>query len=214
MVRLKVYLKIDVLTINNIKYFDIVYKNITFADEKLKNNEMENVYPLLKFEGMYDTSTTSVVAVFRDKEMAKNEAERLNNEMEILKKKVDKVFFNENKNRDTLGTFGDFIDNEVIILILKNEHPDYYDFYVKTDYLNDVLDSDKEREIASKIDKLLYDDYLNDVDKLCQYASAHYNDKVVNKIRLYFEYKNNCTNSNFYEGLPSYYASEESIPIY
>lgn len=48
---------------------------------------MENVYPLLKYEGVYDTSTTSVVSVFCDKEMAKNEAKRLNDAMEKLKEK-------------------------------------------------------------------------------------------------------------------------------
>lgn len=176
---------------------------------------MENVYPLLKYEGVYDTSTTSVVSVFRNKEIAQNEAKRLNDEMENLKKRVDDVFYDEDKNKDTLGTFGDFIDNELILLILKNEYPDYYEFYLRTDCLNDVFDDDDDKqEIASEIDKLLYDKYLNDIDKLRWYALKYYDKATADKIKLYFEYKNNCTDGNFYEGLPSYYASEISIPVY
>lgn len=175
---------------------------------------MENVYPLLKYEGVYDTSTTSVVSVFRDKEMAKNEAKRLNDEMESLKKRVDDAFYNEDKEKDTIGTFGDFIDNELILLILKDEYPEYYDFYFMTDCLCDAFDDDNKRELASEIDKLLYDNYLNDVSKLCQYAAKHYDKETADKVKLYFEYKNNCTDGSFYEGLPFYYASEVSIPIY
>lgn len=214
MVLLKLYQKIVVLTINNIECFVIIYNIITFADENKKVIKMENVYPLLKYEGVYDTSTTSVVSVFRDKEMAKNEAKRLNDEMEDLKKRVDDVFFDKNKNRDTLGTFGDFIENELLLLILKDEYPEYYNFYLITDCLYDVFDDDNKREIASEIDKLLNNNYINDIDKLCQYAAKHYGKETVDKIKLYFEYKNNCTGGNFYEGLPSYYASEVSIPVY
>lgn len=131
-----------------------------------------------------------------------------------LKKRVDDVFFDNDKNRDTLGTFGDFIDNELILLILKDEYPEYYEFYFATDCLNDAFDDDNKQEIASEIDKLLNDNYFNDIDKLCRYAAKHYNKETVDKIKLYFEYKNNCTNGDFYEGLPFYYASEVSIPVY
>lgn len=175
---------------------------------------MENVYPLLIHEGVYDTRTTRVVSVFRDKEMAKNEAKRLNNEMEELKKKVDNVFFNEDKNRNTIGAFGDFINNELILLILKDEYPEYYNFYFMTDCLFDVFDDDNKRELASEIGKLLNNNYINDIDKLCRYATKLYDEETADKVKLYFEYKNNCTDGNFYNGLPSYYASETSIPVY
>lgn len=175
---------------------------------------MQEIYILIKSEGIYDSQTSFPVAAFMNREAAEKECKRLNDEMDDLDQRFHKLFGSDDAD-EKCADFGKFLENKIAIKILKVEHPDYYDFYIKTDGLCNVDDDKpKDLELSNEIYHLIDDIYLNDADKLCKYAKEAYKDIVLDKIKVYVEYKNKCSYSDFYEGLPSYYVTNESIPLY
>lgn len=175
---------------------------------------MQEIYILIKSEGIYDSQTSSPVAAFMDKEAAEKECKRLNNEMDDLYQRFYNLFGSDDAD-EKCADFVEFLENRIAIKILKAEHPDYYDFYIKTDGLCNIdNDNQDDLELSNEIYCLIDDIYLNDADKLCKYAKESYKDIVLDKIKVYVEYKNKCSYGDFYEGLPSYYVTDESIPLY
>lgn len=173
---------------------------------------MQKIFVLIKCEGIYDTSTSSPCAAFLRKDDADKECKRLNDEMDSLRKAFGELFeIDGDENFD----FGEFIEDHLIIKILEDEYPEYYDFFIKTDKLASVNNDDpNEITLCDEICELIYDKYINDFDKLRRYAKKFYDDTIVKKVEVYTEYRKNCSYGDIYEGLPSYYVSSEGILLY
>lgn len=215
--RLKIFQKNVVLTINNTIYFVIRRIICTFASLNKKMNnyvKMTNVYILMKSEGQYDSRSEDAVAVFTDKSKAKEECKRLNDEMDELQDKYMALFGDPDDIDDNGTEFANYLEDDLAVKILQCEHPEYYNFYIKSNRLNDIDDNPKDIELSNKVYERI-DFYTNEPAILCSYAGKfNLGKEVIDKIKVYTEYKRKSSYHNIYEGLPSYYVPESEIPLY
>lgn len=175
---------------------------------------MEKVYCLLRYDGTYDSSSTSVVSVFTDKDVAVKECKHLNDNMDGLFEKIRSLCSDEEDVDHFLSSACDLIDNKVAIGLLKTEYPSYYDFYKETDGLNKIKENDEDVELCNKICEILFEKYPKETDKLYEYTLNHYDKTTAEKVKVYSEYLNSCSYGDIYEGLPSYGVTDEPIPLY
>ena len=188
---------------------------LCIVKQKMNNYvKMTNVYILMKSEGQYDSCSENAVAVFTDKSKAEKECKRLNNEMNELQDKFLSLFGNNDDIADNGIEFAHYLEDDLAVKILQCEHPEYYDFYVKSNRLYDIDDNPKDIELSNKIYERI-DSYSNEPAILCSYADKfNLGKEVIDKIKVYTEYVRNCSYHNIYEGLPSYYVPESEIPLY
>ena len=188
---------------------------LCIVKQKMNNYvKMTNVYILMKSEGQYDSRSENAVAVFTDKSKAEKECKRLNDEMNKLQDKFLSLFGNTDDIADNGIEFAHYLEDDLAVKILQCEHPEYYDFYVKSSRLSDIDDNPKDIELSNKIYERI-DFYSNEPAILCSYADKfNLGKEVIDKIKVYTEYVRNCSYHNIYEGLPSYYVPESEIPLY
>ena len=188
---------------------------LCIVKQKMNNYvKMTNVYILMKSEGQYDSYSENAVAVFTDKSKAEKECKRLNDEMNELQDKFLSLFGNTDDIADNGIEFAHYLEDDLAVKILQCEHPEYYDFYVKSNRLYDIDDNPKDIELSNKIYERI-DFYSNEPEILCSYADKfNLGKEVIDKIKVYTEYVRNCSYHNIYEGLPSYYVPESEIPLY
>lgn len=176
--------------------------------------KMTNVYILMRSDGHYDSRSENVVAVFTDKSKAKEECKRLNDEMNELQDKYMALFGNPGDIDDNGIEFAHYLEDDLAVKILQCEHPEYYNFYIKSYLLNNIGNNPKDIELSNKAYERI-DFYSNEPAILCSYADKfNLGKEVIDKIKVYTEYVRNCSYHNIYEGLPSYYVPESEIPLY
>lgn len=168
----------------------------------------------MKSEGTYDSCSEIAVAVFIDKMKAEEECKRLNDEMNDLQNKYRELFGNTDEIDNDGVKFGHYIEDDLAVKILQCEHPEYYDFYIKSNRLYDIDDNPKDIELSNKVYERI-DFYSNEPAILCSYADKfNLGKEVIDKIKVYTEYIRKCSYHDIYEGLPLYYVPESEIPLY
>lgn len=168
---------------------------------------MENVYILEESIGMYSDEHSWPIKAYRSYEKAKSECDKLNKEMDEIQHSFDKL---NDKDTDT-----ESLINEVKEFIFQEARPDlfgkwYQMYHSEEDYSWDDETAEVEGEYYN-----ITDEAEKNVEKFISTAKSlnKFSEEELSDIETYLTYLRYCYDGNIYDGLPSYYVSNNSIEI-
>lgn len=168
---------------------------------------MEKIYVIEECNGMYSDSHTNPIKAYRSYDKAKAECDKLNKEMDEIQCSFDKL---ENKEVVEKNI------NEVKEYIFKQARPFLFDKWYHI-YHSDE-DSYSWNDECNEVENEYYDvtdeaeknvvTFIEKAKEMKQFSEIE-----LNEIETYLVYLNNCDCGNIYEGLPSYYVSNNSVEL-
>ena len=175
---------------------------------------MKEIYVIEKVDGYYDGETTTSFEAYTSLDKAKRRAISLNLSMESLQER-----YNEECHSDKAVDDLERMAKSVMRLLHKELSDKYfslvaggrYSYLVETEKL-----TDEDYKMIEEYD-ILFEDYFRHLEKMIPYLDnikdVSFDEDSINNMKLYDEYRHQCSYNRIEEGLPRYYASVTPIKI-
>ena len=175
---------------------------------------MKEIYVIEKVDSYYDSKTTTSFEAYTSLDKAKRRAISLNLSMESLQERYDEECHSD-KAVDDLERMA----KSVMRLLHKELSDKYfslvaggrYSYLVETEKL-----TDEDYKMIEEYD-ILFEDYFRHLEKMIPYLDnikdVSFDEDSSNNMKLYDEYRHQCSYNRIEEGLPRYYASVTPIKI-
>lgn len=167
---------------------------------------MERIYVIEECNGVYSDSHTTPIKAYRSYDKAKAECDKLNKEMDEIQCSFDKLEDKEVVEKNI---------NEIKEYIFKQTRPLLFDKWYQIYHSEDAYSWNDEWDGIENEYYDVTDEAEKNVVTFIEKAKEmkQFSEIELSEIETYLLYINNCDCGNIYEGLPSYYVSNNSVEL-